>query len=80
MKQKTFFIVSEGLSFDEKKKKKIWQKIADTSFKGMNLIPRATFLTHSNWSTFFSCQSLCIMKEALGTSFQTQQEQTVFIQ
>ena len=31
MKQKTFFIVFEGLSVDEKIK--IWQKIVDTSFK-----------------------------------------------
>ena len=30
---KTFFIAFEGLSFDEKKKI-IWEKIADTSFKG----------------------------------------------
>ena len=42
-----------------------------------------------NLSAFFSNQSLCIMKEVLGMrlsghatmlSFQTQQEQTVFIQ
>ena len=31
MKQKTFFIVFKGLSYGEKKKKN-WQKIADTSF------------------------------------------------
>ena len=31
MKYKTFFIVFEGISFDEKIK--IWQKIADTNFK-----------------------------------------------
>ena len=30
-KKKTFFIVFEGLSFEEKIK--IWHKIADTSFK-----------------------------------------------
>ena len=57
-------------------------------FVGINLVPRASFLTQYDWSAFFSNQSLCVRKEALGTrlsghasllSFQTQQEQTVFI-
>ena len=55
---------------------------------GINLVPRASFLTQSDWSAFFSNQSLCVRKEALGMrlsehvsllSFQTQQEQVVSI-
>ena len=41
MKQKTFFIVFKELSFGEKIK--IWQKIADTSFKffkNVAMVPR----------------------------------------
>ena len=55
----------------------------------ININPRASFLTQRDWSAFFSNQLFCIRKEALGTeeqssvsmhlSFQTQQEQTVFI-
>ena len=54
---------------------------------GINLVPKASFLTQRDWSAFCN-QSLCIRKEALGTrfsghatllSFQTQQEQTIFI-
>ena len=55
----------------------------------ININPRASFLTQSDWSAFFYNQLFCIRKEALGTgeqssvdmllSFQTQQEQTVFI-
>ena len=57
-------------------------------FLGINLVPRAFFLMQSNWLASFSNQSLCVKKEALETrlnghapllSFQTQQEQTVFI-
>ena len=53
----------------------------------INLNPRASFLTQSDWSAFFSEQLFCVRKEALGTGeqdsvgmhlrFQTQQEQTV---
>ena len=55
----------------------------------ININPRASFLTQSNWSAFFSNQLFCIAKEAVRTgeqglvgmhlSFQTRQEQTVFI-
>ena len=55
----------------------------------ININPRAFFLTHSDWSAIFSNQLFSIWKEAVGTgeqgsvgmhlSFQTQQEQTVFI-
>ena len=51
----------------------------------ININPRASFPTQSDWSAFFSNQLFCIRKEALGTgeqdsvgmhlSFQTQQEQ-----
>ena len=34
-------------------------------FVGMNLIPRASFLTQSDWSAFFSNKLLCVRKEAL---------------
>ena len=55
---------------------------------GINLVPRVSFLMQGNWLTFFSNQSLCARKEALGMrllghasllSFQFQQEQTVFM-
>ena len=54
-------------------------------FVGINLVPRASFLTQSDWLPFFSSQLLCFRKEALETrlsghasllSIQTQQEQT----
>ena len=55
----------------------------------ININPRASFLTQSDWSAFFSSQFFCIWKEALGTgeqgsvgmhlSFQSQQEQAAFI-
>ena len=52
---------------------------------GINLVPMASFLTQSDWSAFFSNQSLCVRKEAMDTrlsehasllSFQTQEEQS----
>ena len=52
----------------------------------INPVSRASFLTQSDWSAFLS--SISVRKGALGTrlsghasllSFQTQQEQTVFI-
>ena len=55
----------------------------------ININPRASFLTQSDWSAFFSNQLFCIPKEAVRTgeqgsvdmhlSFQTRQEQRVFI-
>ena len=36
-------------------------------FVGINFIPVAIFLMQSHQSAFFSNQSLCIRKEALGT-------------
>ena len=38
-------------------------------FVDINLVPRASFLTHSDWLAFASNQSLCVRKEALGTRF-----------
>ena len=56
MKQKTFFIVFEGLSFGEKLKPR--QKIADTSFKWVNnLIYNAIYTA---------------LKGQLGSTIQTQ--------
>ena len=57
-------------------------------FFDINFVPGAIYLTQSDWLAFFSNQTLCVRKEELATrlsghvsllSFQTQQEQTVFM-